>query len=214
MSANHIRSLLARQQLMADRTNPTAAPYLYGDVVSYDPVRHMVRVQIDNAFDVQNAMQKSEPVTMPLLTPFIGNGYGMQWSPEPGTQVLILQSREGDQPVALAFASTVNSVPPNPNILTGEWEVTNKATPAVKVRSANDGTIQVGNISTITGISNAGMRNKDIVLLVTAINTLITALNSHTHAGVATGGGITGAPSVPFSAITTPAGSTTFKIGD
>jgi len=212
--SNHIRSLLARQQLMADRTNPTAAPYLYGDVVSYDPVKHMVRVQIDNAFDVQGAMQKSEPVTMPLLTPFIGNGYGMQWSPEAGTQVLILQSRDGDQPVALAFASTVNSVPPNPSILTGEWEVANKTNPLVKIRSAADGTMQLGNIATITGSLNNGARKKDLNILVTAINALVIALNTHTHSGVTTGSGVSGAPSSTFTAFTTPSGSTTLRIGD
>lgn len=200
----HIRNMQERLALRAKVAAARPEPWLFGDLLGYDPSTMRVKVQIQNHFDPNGALIATETVWMPLVTPFLGRGYGEQFSPPPGAQVLVLRSADGDQWVAIGFTSNINAQPPNPSIATGEWQVTNAANENVAIKSALEGAVQIGDLTTLTGNPNRVLREKDLY-------PLITALNAHKHTGVQTGGGNTGTPSATF---TNPAGSTTIKGGD
>ncbi len=212
---NHVRNMLERTALRASRVNPAPPVARFADVKSYDAKRNLVTVTVDNSFSPDNSYQSTELGPMPLIMPLGGNNYGMQAGIEPGTQIVVLSmSTDGDQYIALGITNTVKSIPPNTSIGVGEWQVTNRANTAVSIKSATEGTIQVGNISTITGNPNRILREKDIYPLITALNSARAVFNAHVHSGVTTGAGSSAIPTTTEATYTNPAGSTTAKAGD
>ena len=77
---------------------------------------------------------------LPLLSPWVGNGWGLVCPPSPGDQVLVLP-QEGDAEHGLIIASTWSAQTNAPAAPSGEFWLVHKSGSFLKLQ--NDGTVQV-----------------------------------------------------------------------
>ena len=104
----------------------------FGVVSSVDPGRGTARVQL----------QPEGVLTgwLPLLSPWVGAGWGMSCPPSPGDQVLVLP-QEGDAEHGLIVARAWSHGVPAPETPVGELWLTHSS--GSFVRLVNDGTVRV-----------------------------------------------------------------------
>ena len=104
----------------------------FGTVTSVNPATATARVKL----------QPEGVLTgwLPLLTPWVGNGWGLVCPPSPGDQVLVLP-QEGDAEHGLIIASTWSAKTIPPPAPSGEFWLVHKSGSYLKLQ--NDGTIQV-----------------------------------------------------------------------
>jgi len=103
----------------------------FGIVTSVDPATATVRV----------TLQPEAVLTgwLPLLSPWVGAGWGLFAPPSPGDQVLVLP-QEGDAEHGLVVASSWSATTPPPPTPPGEFWLVHKSGSFLKLQ--NDGTIQ------------------------------------------------------------------------
>ena len=104
----------------------------FGIVTSVDPSTATARV----------TLQPEGVLTgwLPLLTPWVGNGWGLVCPPSPGAQVLVLP-QEGDAEHGLIIAASWSAQTSPPAAPVGEFWLVHQSGSYLKLQ--NDGTIQV-----------------------------------------------------------------------
>ena len=151
----------------------------FGTVVSVDPARHAARV----------ALQPEGVVTgwLPVLSPWVGAGWGLACAPMPGQQVLVLpQDGEGEHGVIAGGAwSDASAAPAAP---VGELWLVHQSGSFVKL--TNDGTVRVNGDLHVNG---------DVYDRHGSLDRLRGNYDAHTHGGVISGGSNTAATSNPDS---------------
>ena len=115
----------------ASQDQATGAPR-FGLVTSVDPSTATARVTLQP----ENVLSG----WLPLLTPWVGNGWGLVCPPSPGDQVLVIP-QEGDAEHGLIIASTWSAQTTPPQAPPGEFWLVHKSGSFLKLQ--NDGTIQI-----------------------------------------------------------------------
>ncbi len=77
---------------------------------------------------------------LPLLTPWVGNGWGLVCPPSPGDQVLVIP-QEGDAEQGLILGTTWSQQTVPPAAPAGEFWLVHKSGSFLKLQ--NDGTVQI-----------------------------------------------------------------------
>jgi phage baseplate assembly protein gpV len=116
----------------AGRLDQTQAQPRFGLVTSVDPVNATVRV-----------MLQPESVLsgwLPLLSPWVGAGWGMSCPPAPGDQVFVL-AQEGDAEHGVVVGRAFSNVANAPQAAAGELWLVHQSGSFLKLM--NDGTVQV-----------------------------------------------------------------------
>ena len=104
----------------------------FGTVTSVDPSTATARVTLQPEGVLSG--------WLPLLTPWVGNGWGLVCPPSPGDQVLVLP-QEGDAEHGLIIASTWSAQTKAPPAPSGEFWLVHQSGSYLKLQ--NDGTVQV-----------------------------------------------------------------------
>ena len=119
------------------------------------------RVGIVTSVDPQNATARvliqPEAVLsgwLPVLSPWIGSGWGMSCPPSPGDQVLVI-AQEGDAEHGIIIGRAFSATAATPNAPAGEFWLVHATGSFIKL--LNDGTIQIqGNITVIGDLHTTG----------------------------------------------------------
>jgi uncharacterized protein involved in type VI secretion and phage assembly len=167
---NSLKAQAGAQDLAAGRPR-------FGTVVSVDPKRHAAKV----------SLQPEGVVTgwLPVLSPWVGAGWGVCVLPMQGQQVLVLsQDGEGDHGVIVGGAWSDAS--PTPGAPGGEIWVVHQSGSFIKLVA--NGTVQVNGDLHVNG---------DVYDRHGSLDRLRGNYDAHTHGGVETGGGNTSTTSNP-----------------
>jgi phage baseplate assembly protein gpV len=116
----------------AGRLDQIQAQPRFGLVTSVDPVNATVRV-----------MLQPESVLsgwLPVMSPWVGAGWGMSCPPAPGDQVLVL-AQEGDAEHGIVVGRAFSSVASAPQAPSGELWLVHQSGSFLKLQ--NDGTVRV-----------------------------------------------------------------------
>jgi hypothetical protein len=115
----------------ANQDQAAGAPR-FGLITSVDPSTATARV----------TLQPESVLTgwLPLLTPWVGNGWGLVCPPSPGDQVLVIP-QEGDAEHGLILAGTWSAQTTPPPAPSGEFWLVHQSGSFLKLQ--NDGTIQI-----------------------------------------------------------------------
>jgi hypothetical protein len=200
---------------------------------SWDAETGTVEVQLGDTYADQFPGQpngSASPARLPVLT----TQFGDQYAPVGGEDCLCFPLHE-DQYAVLIFhkGGTSQTVP------SGERWIVHKGasgSPTASVKLTNDGQtahdglgavriVGGGYASVLAPLIEFGMamadmtddaviRARDLYPLITALNNLVSALDSHRHTGVQGGSGVSGAPVSSFSTFNNPTGSTITKAKD
>ena len=131
-------------------------------VTSVDPVRYAARVRL----------QPEGVLTgwLPILTPWVGAGWGMVCPPRPGDQVMVI-AQEGDAQNGVIVGASFSDVARAPAAAVGElWLVHGSG---AFLRLANDGTVRIGGDLHVDG---------DVYDRTGSLARLRGHYNQHTHA--------------------------------
>ena len=85
---------------------------------------------------------------LPVLSPWIGAGWGISCPPSPGDQVLVL-SQEGDAEHGVVVGRAFSAATPSPTAPVGELWLVHATGSFIKL--VNDGTVQIEGIVSISG---------------------------------------------------------------
>ncbi len=205
-------ALNAKQQM------PSFMPFAIGHVVAYDPTTNQVQCVIP-AFPVidpkTGSMTGEYSITpwMQLGSPWVGNGWGFQTSPEVGDAAapwsgaqcaICIVSDETSASFVASLMYTQQDVPPDSTLVAGEAILKHKS--GTNIKFHDDGgltatsssgaeinmeangqiavTVPSGQTFSVNGTSDA----------LALVSLLVQAFNSHTHSGVQTGDGVSGTP--------------------
>jgi uncharacterized protein involved in type VI secretion and phage assembly len=104
----------------------------FGIVTSVDPTRYVAKVSLQPE-GVQSGW-------LPILSPWVGNGWGLICVPQPGAQVLVL-AQEGDaEHGVIAGAAYGGTIQPPSGAAAGEAWLVHSSGSFLRLR--NDGTVQ------------------------------------------------------------------------
>jgi phage baseplate assembly protein gpV len=145
----------------------------FGTVASVDPARHAARV----------TLQPEGVMTgwLPVLSPWVGAGWGMAILPAPGQQVMVLpQDGEGEHGVVIGGAWSDASMTPGSPV--GELWMVHQSGSFLKL--LNDGTVRINGDLRVTG---------EIYDRHGSLDRLRGNYNEHVHGGVQSGSAETGA---------------------
>jgi Type VI secretion system/phage-baseplate injector OB domain len=157
---NRLQNAMISQSFLAERR---IGQPRFGVVASVDPIRSMVRVR----FQPENVLSG----WLPLLCSWIGSGWGVACSPNPGDQVVIIP-QEGDLGAGIVIGSVYSANQRPPVAPVGEYWLVHQSGASLKL--VNDGTIRVdGNLYV----------NGDIYDRQGSLNNLRQIYNIHTHPG-------------------------------
>jgi len=112
----------------------------FGTVTSVDPDTATARVLLQPEAVLSG--------WLPVLSPWIGAGWGMSCPPSPGDQVLVL-AQEGDAEHGVIIGRAFSAVAAPPGALAGELWLVHATGSFVKL--LNNGTVQIQGNVTITG---------------------------------------------------------------
>ena len=112
----------------------------FGIVTSVDPKTATARVTLQPEGVLSG--------WLPLLTPWVGNGWGLVCPPSPGDQVLVLP-QEGDAEHGLVVAASWSAQTVPPAAPSGEFWLVHRSGSFLKLQ--NDGTIQINGPVTVDG---------------------------------------------------------------
>jgi phage baseplate assembly protein gpV len=149
----------------------------FGTVVSVDPKRHAARV----------SLQPEGVMTgwLPVLSPWVGAGWGMCVPPQPGQQVLVLpQDGDGEHGVIVGGAWSDASTTPGAPV--GELWMVHQTGSFIKL--VTNGTVQVQGDLHVNG---------DVYDRHGSMDRLRRNYDAHVHGGVQPGGGDTATTSNP-----------------
>ncbi len=149
----------------------------FATVVSVDPARHAARVNLQPEGVLSG--------WLPVLSPWVGAGWGMACAPQPGQQVLVLpQDGEAEHGVVAGMAwSDANAAPAAP---VGELWLVHQSGSFLKL--LNDGTVRINGDLHVQG---------DVYDRHGSLDRLRGHYNAHTHGGVKSGTASTGGTSDP-----------------
>jgi phage baseplate assembly protein gpV len=167
---NALKAQAGAQDLSAGRPR-------FGTVVSVDPARHAAKV----------ALQPEGVVTgwLPVLSPWVGAGWGLSVPPMQGQQVFVLpQDGEGDHGVIVGGAWSDRS--PTPGAPVGEVWLVHQSGSFIKLVA--DGTVRVNGDLHVNG---------DVYDRHGSLDRLRGNYDAHMHGGVQSGGGTTGPTTAP-----------------
>lgn len=175
----------------------------FGLVVAGEDGNHFEIVENSDVLIEVSLMPKEERITCRLGSMAGGPGRGVWAIPPVGTEVAVLVP-DGEidaTPIIVATLST--------------GDVTTDLDDTIIVMSNSLGDIAVvpnGDVSLgVKGATEQALRGNSFQTrfndLVTQFNAFVTAFNEHDHTGVTAGGGTSGAPSTPSSAVGTPSNS-------
>ena len=168
----HILNAMRREaaNVLGDVALPSS-----GIVTSYDPGKYAVRL----------ALQPEGNLTgwIPLLTVWVGNGWGITCPPSIGDLVEVT-FLNGDIDSGVAGMRMFNDADVPPSTPSGELWFVHKSGSFIKFH--NDGSIEIQAAT----INSTGAWNHTG----TFVNNTKNIGSTHTHSGVTTGGGTTGAP--------------------
>ena len=105
----------------------------FGTVMSVNPMAATARVTLQPEGVLSG--------WLPVLSPWVGSGWGMCCPPSPGDQVLVL-AQEGDAEHGMIIGCAFSNIQQPPNTPVGELWLVHKSGSFIKLR--NDGTVQVG----------------------------------------------------------------------
>jgi phage baseplate assembly protein gpV len=133
----------------------------FGTVTSVDPATATARV----------TLQPEGVLTgwLPLLTPWVGNGWGLVCPPSPGDQVLVIP-QEGDAEHGMIVAASWSATTVPPAAPSGEFWLVHQSGSFLKLQ--NDGTIQIKGDLHVAG---------DVFDSHGAVSALRAHYNAHTH---------------------------------
>jgi phage baseplate assembly protein V len=199
-----MKQLLNIVKLHAIQAVNTRAFTKLGNIVGYDPGMYAVKVAIQPG--------GNQTGWIPLLTPWAGNGWGMFCAPNLGDMVEV-QFQEGDYDAPISCMRFFTDTNRPLKVPAGEFWLVHSTGSMLKF--TNDGKVTFtsntdmnvtvnGNLNAaVTGniTSNAAQWNHTGNMTVTGTLTGTTdvigggkSLKTHTHSGVSTGAGNTGAP--------------------
>lgn len=146
----------------------------FGVVASVDPKAGTARV----------TLQPEGVLTgwLPVLSPWVGAGWGLSCPPSPGDQVLVLP-QEGDAEHGAVLARSWSAEAPPPETPVGELWLTHRS--GTTLRLCNDGTVRIKGDLFVEG---------DVHDRVGPLSRLRDRYNAHTHPD--SRGGRTGRPDV------------------
>jgi phage baseplate assembly protein gpV len=138
----------------------------FGLVTSVDPTQFTARVQL----------QPEGVLTgwLPILSAWVGSGWGMVALPSPGDQVLVL-AQEGHADQGVIVAGAYSSSMPAPVAPAGEFWLVHQSGSFIKLR--NDGTVQVQGDLHVAG---------DVYDSHGSLSQLRAHYDAHTHASLST----------------------------
>lgn len=110
----------------------TAAQPRFGVVASVDPVRNIAKVRLQPE-DVLSGW-------LPILSPWVGAGWGLVCPPQPGQQVLVLAQEGAAEHGVIAGAVFGGAIQPPGGMAVGELWLTHASGSFLRLR--NDGSIQ------------------------------------------------------------------------
>ena len=132
-------------------------------VTSVDPVNATARVNL----------QPENVLTgwLPVLSPFVGAGWGIACPPSPGDQVLVI-AQEGDAEHGIIVGRAFSQATPAPAAESGEFWLVHKSGSFLKLM--NDGTVQIKGDLHVDG---------DVIDRHGALSQLRAHYNTHRHGG-------------------------------
>lgn len=147
----------------------------FATVVSIDPARYAARV----------ALQPEGVITgwLPVLSPWVGAGWGLVALPMLGQQVLVLP-QDGDGEHGVVIGGAWSDLAPVPSAPVGELWLVHQSGSFLKL--GNDGTVQVNGDLHVNG---------DVYDRHGSLDKLRGNYDAHTHGGVRSGGDSTGGTS-------------------
>ena len=140
----------------------------FGVVASVDPSRYVARVLLQPEGVLSG--------WLPVLSPWVGAGWGLASLPAPGTQVLVL-AQEGDAEHGVIAGAAYSAATPAPQAPSGELWLVHASGSSLKL--ANDGKIHIEGDVVINGTLSA----HDIIDATGAVSRLRVHYNEHTHPG-------------------------------
>lgn len=167
---NSLKAQAAAQDLAVGRPR-------FGLVTSVDPKRHAARV----------SLQPEGVITgwLPVLSPWVGAGWGLCVPPMQGQQVLVLpQDGEGEHGVIVGCAWSDSSTTPGAPV--GEFWLVHESGSFIKLVA--DGTVRVNGDLHVNG---------DVYDRHGSLDRLRSNYDAHTHGGVQPGGSNTATTSNP-----------------
>ncbi|MBX5454335.1 MAG: phage baseplate assembly protein V [Acidobacteriia bacterium] len=113
----------------------------FGVITSFDPVRYLARVTMEPEGVLSG--------WLPVLTPWLGNGWGLAAPLVPGTQVLVL-AQEGHAEHGVIVGGAFSAVNPAPQAPAGEFWLVHQSGSFFKLQS--DGSVAISApVVTISG---------------------------------------------------------------
>ncbi len=149
----------------------------FGVVVSVDPQRHAARV----------SLQPEGVITgwLPVLSPWVGAGWGLALPPSPGQQVLVLP-QDGDAEHGVIVGGAWSDAQPSPGAPAGEVWLVHQSGSFIKL--VGDGSVRVNGDLHVNG---------EVYDRHGSLDRLRRAYDAHVHGGVQTGGANTGTTTAP-----------------
>jgi phage baseplate assembly protein gpV len=183
---DRLLSALKAQAVALDRAQGQPR---FGLIASIDPSRYAARV----------ILQPEGVLTgwLPVLTPWVGAGWGLVCLPSPGDQVLVL-AQEGESEHGIVVGSSYSDCARPPTSKVGEIQLLHRS--GISLRLGNDGVVHIegpttvdGNVTingsltvtgTITGQGSLSIGG-DVSDFHGALNMLRSHYNAHSHPGAA-----------------------------
>jgi phage baseplate assembly protein gpV len=177
-----IETLLNVVKAHAAALDQTVAQPRFGIVVSVDPDIASAKVQLQP----ENVLSG----WLPVLSPWIGNGWGMLCLPSPGSQVLVVcQEGAAEHGVIVGSAYSLASPPP-PGGQVGEFLLSHSS--GITLKLGNDGIVHISGPVNIQGsvtVSGSLSVEGDVSDAEGSLSRLRDHYDTHTH--VDSRGGIT-----------------------
>ena len=128
-----------------------------------------------NAYVARVTLQPEDVLTgwLPILSPWVGNGWGLVCLPSPGDQVLVI-SQEGDAEHGVIIGATFSNLARPPTSAAGELHIVHSACATISL--LNDGTVSIAGDVHVAG---------DIFDRHGSLAALRAHYNAHIHPGAA-----------------------------
>ena len=200
-----MRALLNSMRVQADMANSGRASVRLAIVSSYDPGNYCAKVRIQP--------EDTETGWLPVVSPWVGNGWGLFAPPTPGDLVEV-QFQEADIEAGFVCQRFYNDTDRPLAVQSGEFWLVHKSGSFLKFH--NDGTVELTAVGTLTGTAPQWNHTGPVHIAGNVVTTGdITAgqdiydrngtkgtlqhvrdnYDVHTHGGVQTGSGNTSTPS-------------------
>lgn len=101
-------------------------------VTSVDPASYAARVKLQPEGTLSG--------WLPILSPWVGNGWGITCLPSPGDQVLVIP-QEGDAEHGIIVGASFSNVARPPSAIPGEFHIVHATGAAITLK--NDGTVRI-----------------------------------------------------------------------